>query len=96
MLQDGQVVAIKRFKNNDDDDRSFGFRMTRETECGSNLLQNKNIVKFMGCAHGVLKMATMIGNELCQVEEELFLLVQEYMPNGDLEEINCGIFNYCS
>ena len=74
-LADGLVVAIKRFISSGYADSKY---IEKEIQLISKLEHN-NIVKCLGYVFEVL------------AEERHFCIVNEYMPNGDLEGINLGI-----
>jgi serine/threonine protein kinase len=88
-LQDGQVVAIKVFKSSHG--LSSDKEVARELDIISKV-EHRDIVKCLGYVHEVQGRIVKMGNEMIHAKQTHFCLVQEYMSNGDMERINCGIF----
>jgi len=84
-LQDGQVVAIKRFGGPESFDGNY---VEKEIQLISKL-EHHNIVKCLGYALEVQTAELMMPNSrIVLAEEKHFFIVNEYMPIGDLERIN--------
>jgi len=85
-LQDGQVVAIKRFGGPESFDGNYA---EKEIQLISKLEHN-NIVKCLGYALDEVQTAelTLPNSRIVLAEKRHFCIVNEYMPNGDLEGIN--------
>jgi len=92
-LADGLVVAIKRFI-------SSGYAadskyIEKEIQLISKLEHN-NIVKCLGYVLEVQNILTVFNGKRVLAEERHFCIVNEYMPNGDLEGINRGGVHWSS
>ena len=80
------MVAIKRFGGPESFDGNYA---EKEIQLISKLEHN-NIVKCLGYALDEVQTAelTLPNSRIVLAEERHFCIVNEYMPNGDLEGIN--------
>ena len=81
------MVAIKRLISSGYADSKF---IEKEIQLISKLEHN-NIVKCLGYVLEVQNILTVFNGKRVLAEESHFCIVNEYMPNGDLEGINRGI-----
>ncbi|KAL6908116.1 hypothetical protein ACP4OV_002286 [Aristida adscensionis] len=86
-LQDGLVVAIKRFQHPYEELRAAQFYDEISLVAK---LNHDNIVKFLGYGHELIRRAESFEETCSQAEEIHYFLVEEYMPNGSLDKIICG------
>ena len=83
------MVAIKRFGGPESFDGNY---VEKEIQLISKLEHN-NIVKCLGYVLEVQNILTVFNGKRVLAEERHFCIVNEYMPNGDLEGINrCIMF----
>jgi serine/threonine protein kinase len=90
VLKDGLVVAIKRSRSSIIFSRDH---LYDELNLVSKL-QHKNIVKLLGYGYPVIQMVAWAADEKDQAEGRLYFSVEEYMPNGNLEENLEGMFSF--
>ena len=81
------MVAIKRFGGPESFDGNYA---EKEIQLISKLEHN-NIVKCLGYVLEVQNILTVFNGKRVLAEKRHFCIVNEYMPNGDLEGINRGI-----
>nr|XP_034570061.1 probable serine/threonine-protein kinase PBL28 [Setaria viridis] len=82
VLNGGLVVAIKRFRN------SVVFSQDHLYDKLNLLskLQHKNLVKLLGYGYEVIQTVVREEDINDQAEARLYFLVEEHMPNGNLED----------
>jgi len=93
VLKDGSIVAIKKINNT-------SIKYSRRPHNYDKLLplvsklQHKNIVKFVGYGQEVLSTSVvqLFKRKKDQAKESGFIWVEEYVPNGSLQEIIHGMF----
>ncbi|KAK8448152.1 hypothetical protein SEVIR_8G234800v4 [Setaria viridis] len=86
VLRDGLGVAIKKFKH------PYQLPAAHINDVLSlvSKLQHKNIVKFIGYGYEVIEKVDGFDDNKHQAQESHYFLVEEYMPNGSLDDIIYG------
>ncbi|PUZ45746.1 hypothetical protein GQ55_8G249700 [Panicum hallii var. hallii] len=86
VLHDGLVVAIKKIQ--------YPYQLSRKHICDKlthvSKLEHKNIVQLLGYGHGVLETTERFQDKKGSGFEDDLFLVEEYMPNGSLDNIIQG------